>query len=287
MGFTTLFLPLILLIITRLVSSTSFPRREAFPEALPNEERPNYTTINTASATPHDPSINPTTNPNSPPQLFTGPNASPLPSQHRHSVTIRLFISTLNSPHYPPVSLNEYDQALCEDLSEGKCCHKPPQHPGRPETSFANADARGLPADAVLYLYPDDGGGGGGGGGFPPALRPSTPRTWCAQQPFAEGKPDRQGLWGVTRSPVAMEGVIWWDWPVPGQGHGQEGRWEARRGWRRRRRTRDVPVKEERREVEGVFPNVYLVNGTRYSDERRGDLVYRDARGNQLDLSAL
>ncbi|KAI9800683.1 MAG: hypothetical protein M1825_004005 [Sarcosagium campestre] len=38
---------------------------------------------------------------------------------------------------------------------------------------------------------------------------------------------------------------------------------------------------------QAVFPDLISFNGTRYSDDKRGDLVYRDGFGNQLDLTLL
>ena len=36
-----------------------------------------------------------------------------------------------------------------------------------------------------------------------------------------------------------------------------------------------------------VYPDVITVNGTNYTDEWRGDMVYRDKNGNMLDLKVL
>ena len=36
-----------------------------------------------------------------------------------------------------------------------------------------------------------------------------------------------------------------------------------------------------------VYPDVLEVNGTNYTDERRGDMVYRDLAGRKLDLNLL
>ncbi|KAI9716137.1 MAG: hypothetical protein M1812_005565 [Candelaria pacifica] len=50
-------------------------------------------------------------------------------------------------------------------------------------------------------------------------------------------------------------------------------------------------VRIEERDAESgandVYPDVITVRGVEYSDDKRGDLVYRDAEGNILDLAEL
>ena len=36
-----------------------------------------------------------------------------------------------------------------------------------------------------------------------------------------------------------------------------------------------------------AYPDIIVVNGTNFTDERRGDLIYRDGMGNVLDLTRL
>ncbi len=55
---------------------------------------------------------------------------------------------------------------------------------------------------------------------------------------------------------------------------------KMRRGARTEEAEADVDVVE-------VYPDVITIRGVEYSDEKRGDLVYRDAEGNVLDLAEL
>ena len=120
----------------------------------------------------------------------------------------------------------------------------------------------------------------------PPAISGAS-YTRCPADPITTGgSPVFAALCSSLRSGLSTFSGI--------SSRGERGRRRRRRWSRSRSRRGDdgasssdpgVHVHKVLKKRRWAYPDIIVVNGTNYTDGRRGDLIYRDGRGNVLDLT--
>ncbi|KAI9749481.1 MAG: hypothetical protein M1835_001540 [Candelina submexicana] len=147
----------------------------------------------------------------------------------------------------------------CNGLASGACC-------------------KGTPGTGSYFKYID----------FSPFPGPHIATVWqqsgtnvgCSGRAKATSK---ESPWNYVDSNSRITGASWAsliDPSLTASLGGTSKKQKMRRGARIEERDNEADTQE-------VYPDVITVRGVEYSDEKRGDLVYRDAKGNVLELDEL